>query len=98
MSDTKNIGGSFNVRSPGSQGELGGSRIPPRILDEDLTARMEPFDSFWEAPEDIESGYDRFAKFYAHNYLPRLPDNRDTRLLVISCGAGYFVSLLASRK
>ena len=80
MNDTNNIGGSINVR----------------ILDEDLTARMEPFDSFWEAPEDIESGYDRFAKFYAHNYLPHLPDKRNARILIVSCGPGYFVSLLAS--
>ncbi len=98
MSDTKDIGGSINVRSPDNQRESGGSRVRLRILDESLTARMEPFDSFWEAPEDIESGYDRFAKFYAHNYLAHLPDDRDARILVVSCGAGYFVSLLASRK
>ena len=23
----------------------------------ELTAKIEPFDSFWEAPEDIEKGY-----------------------------------------
>lgn len=63
--------------------------------DADLTARMEPFDSFWEAPDDIESGYDSFAKFYAHNYVPHLPEDRDARVLVISCGPGYFVQLLA---
>lgn len=67
------------------------------LRDEDLTARMEPFDSFWEAPEDIESGYDRFAKFYAHNYLPHLPEDRGARILVISCGPGYFVNLLVER-
>ncbi|MCG8467124.1 MAG: class I SAM-dependent methyltransferase [Gemmatimonadetes bacterium] len=62
-----------------------------------LTARMEPFDSFWEAPEDIEAGYDRFARFYTHNYLPHVPDRRDARILVISCGPGYFVKLLIDR-
>ena len=67
------------------------------ISDDDLTARMEPFDSFWEAPDDIESGYDKFAKFYAHNYLPHLPEDRDARILVISCGPGYFVNLLVER-
>lgn len=71
--------------------------VQPRILDEDLAAVMEPFDSFWEAPEDMESGYESFAKFYAHNYLPHLPSDRDARILVVSCGPGYFVSLLASR-
>lgn len=73
------------------------STSPSRLRDEDLAAVMEPFDSFWEAPHDIESGYRRFAKFYAHNYLPRLPEDRDARILVISCGPGYFVSLLAER-
>lgn len=69
----------------------------PRLRDEDLTARMEPFDSFWEAPDDIEAGYDSFAKFYAHNYLPHVPEDRDARILVISCGPGYFVNLLVER-
>lgn len=67
------------------------------VSDDELTARMEPFDSFWEAPDDIEAGYDRFAKFYAHNYLPHLPADRDAKILVVSCGPGYFVNLLASR-
>lgn len=62
--------------------------------DEDLTARIEPFDSFWEAPSDIEKGYDSFARFYRRNYLTRIPQNRDARILVVSCGPGYFVQLL----
>jgi len=69
----------------------------PRLHDDDLTARMEPFDSFWEAPKDIEKGYRTFPRFYAHNYLPYVPDDRDVRILVISCGPGYFVELLADR-
>ena len=28
----------------------------------DLSAKIEPFDSFWEAPEDMSSGYDKFGK------------------------------------
>jgi dihydroflavonol-4-reductase len=62
-----------------------------------LTARMEPFDSFWEAPANIEKGYARFATFYSRNYLRYVPKRRDTRILVISCGPGYFVNLLRSR-
>jgi SAM-dependent methyltransferase len=58
---------------------------------------MEPFDSFWEAPRDIEKGYRRFGLFYAENYLPHIPENRDCRVLVISCGPGYFVQLLVDR-
>jgi len=63
-------------------------------LDDALTAKMEPFDSFWEAPADIEKGYRTFAAFYRHNYLRHLPADRASRVLVISCGPGYFVNLL----
>jgi len=59
-----------------------------------LTATLEPFDSFWEAPKDVEKGFDSFGKFYRHNYLRHLPGNRDAKILVISCGYGYFVHLL----
>jgi len=59
-----------------------------------LTANLEPFDSFWEAPKDVEKGFDSFGKFYRHNYLRHLPGNRDAKILVISCGYGYFVHLL----
>lgn len=60
-----------------------------------LTAKIEPFDSFWEAPEDIEKGYERFRKFYESNYGKYLPERRDARILVISCGYGYFLRLLS---
>lgn len=66
--------------------------LPQR--ERELTAKMEPFDSFWEAPEDMESGFDKFHKFYEHNYLRYLPPEKDARILVVSCGAGYFVSTL----
>jgi len=59
-----------------------------------LTAVIEPFDSFWEAPENIEKGFARFGQFYRRNYLDRLPKNRASKTLVISCGYGYFVQLL----
>ena len=59
-----------------------------------LTAKIEPFDSFWEGPEDIEKGYDSFGKFYKANYLPYVPSNRSSGILVISCGPGYFVNML----
>lgn len=68
---------------------------PPTIpTDEQLTAKMEPFDSFWEAPRDIEKGYARFGQFYKCNYLPHLPREKSARILVVSCGPGYFVDLL----
>jgi SAM-dependent methyltransferase len=61
-----------------------------------LTAKIEPFDSFWEAPENVQKGFDSFGKFYRNNYLKHLPENRDAKILVISCGYGYFVHLLKS--
>lgn len=59
-----------------------------------LTARIEPFDSFWEGPEDVAKGYKQFGQFYRVNYLPHVPDNKQAHILVISCGPGYFVNLL----
>ena len=62
----------------------------------ELRAKIEPFDSFWEAPEDIDKGYGKFAAFYEHNYLKHFPANKNSKILVISCGPGYMVNLLNS--
>jgi 2-polyprenyl-3-methyl-5-hydroxy-6-metoxy-1,4-benzoquinol methylase len=59
-----------------------------------LAARLEPFDSYWQAPADVEKGYRRFAAYYRANYLPHLPADKAARILVVSCGPGYLVSLL----
>src|SRR5215468_10587578 len=60
-----------------------------------LAARLEPFDSYWQAPKDIEAGYGSFAAYYRANYLEHLPADRNARILVISCGPGYLVNVLA---
>lgn len=59
-----------------------------------LTAKMEPFDSFWEGPGNIEKGYTSLYKFYKYNYLPLVPTDKNSNILVISCGPGYFVDML----
>src|ERR1700730_884502 len=59
-----------------------------------LGARLEPFDSYWQAPADIDSGYKSFSAYYRANYLSRIPADRDARILVVSCGPGYLVDLL----
>lgn len=59
-----------------------------------LAARLEPFDSYWQAPQNVESGYRSFSAYYRANYLPYLPADRDARILVVSCGPGYLVNLL----
>jgi 2-polyprenyl-3-methyl-5-hydroxy-6-metoxy-1,4-benzoquinol methylase len=60
----------------------------------DLTAKIEPFDTFWEAPKDVEKGYKSFGRFYKTNYLKRLPLDKSANILVVCCGPGYFVKLL----
>ena len=59
-----------------------------------LAAQMEPFDSFWEGPADVEKGYAKFDKFYQSNYLDKMPADKSANILVISCGPGYFVNTL----
>lgn len=59
-----------------------------------LAAQIEPFDSFWEGPEDVEKGYGKLSTFYRRNYLKYIPKSLDSRILVISCGPGYFVNML----
>ena len=61
----------------------------------ELAARIEPFDSFWEGPEDVEKGYLSFYRFYKHNYLKHVPSDKNACILNISCGPGYFLHLLA---
>jgi len=71
------------------------SMDPRRIGNRGLSARLEPFDSYWQAPEDVESGYESFDSYYKANYLPLAPKDRNARILVISCGPGYLVNTLA---
>lgn len=59
-----------------------------------LSARLEPFDSYWQAPDDVEKGYDAFYQYYKHNFLRHVPPNKGSRILVVSCGPGYLVRLL----
>jgi 2-polyprenyl-3-methyl-5-hydroxy-6-metoxy-1,4-benzoquinol methylase len=73
--------------------EQGGEHTTAVTLE--LTAKVEPFDSFWEAPDDIDKGYEKFYQFYRHNYLSRVPVDKNSRILVVSCGPGYFVNALS---
>ena len=59
-----------------------------------LRARLEPFDSYWQAPKDVDAGYGSFYAYYKANYLPHMPENRKARILIISCGPGYLVNTL----
>jgi SAM-dependent methyltransferase len=63
----------------------------------EMTAKIEPFDSFWEGPENVEKGYKPFYQFYKCNYLRFFPTNKQARILVISCGPGYLVNLLVDQ-
>jgi len=55
---------------------------------------MEPFDSFWEAPGDMEKGSKKFTRFYQRNYFKYLKVGPTERVLVVSCGPGYFLKAL----
>jgi len=60
-----------------------------------FAARLEPFDSYWQAPKDVEGGFKSFTAYYKANYLPHLPANKDAKILVVSCGPGYLLNALA---
>lgn len=75
-------------RSPGDRGADTRSRR--------LKARLEPFDSYWQAPRDVEKGYASFYQYYRHNYLPHMPMDKSATILVVSCGPGYLVNMLRS--
>jgi SAM-dependent methyltransferase len=60
----------------------------------ELTATIEPFDSFWEAPDEIEEGYASFHAFYKDNYAKFFPTDKTANILCVSCGPGYGVNLL----
>ncbi|MGH9644394.1 MAG: methyltransferase domain-containing protein [Terriglobales bacterium] len=70
------------------------NHIEAPIESRTLAARLEPFDSYWQAPKDAEKGFDAFAAYYRSNYLPWMPADRGARILVISCGPGYLVKML----
>ena len=59
-----------------------------------LSARLEPFDSYWQAPKNVEKGYKSFYQYYKHNILKYLPSRTDANILVVSAGPGYLVRLL----
>src|SRR5690606_8459003 len=59
-----------------------------------LAARLEPFDSYWQAPADVEKGYASFRRYYRHHYLSHMPEGRLAKILVVSCGPGYLVDML----
>ena len=61
---------------------------------ETLSARIEPFDSYWQAPDNVEGGYKKFFQYYKHNFLPHIPKDKNVEILIVSCGPGYLVNLL----
>jgi 2-polyprenyl-3-methyl-5-hydroxy-6-metoxy-1,4-benzoquinol methylase len=70
------------------------SQAPQATEPRRLAARLEPFDSYWQAPKDVEKGFKSFTAYYKANYLARMPENRDASILVVSCGPGYLVKML----
>jgi SAM-dependent methyltransferase len=83
-----------NIASPRPEAPARVATLPASAGSPKLAARLEPFDSYWQAPADVERGYKSFSAYYRANYLSRIPANRDAKILVISCGPGYLVNLL----
>lgn len=67
------------------------------LTEPQLAARLEPFDSYWQAPQDAEKGFRSFTAYYRANYLPHLPADLGASILVVSCGPGYLVNALRER-
>ncbi len=65
------------------------------ISSDSLESQIEPFDSFWEGPEDIEKGFNKFHLFYKNNYLKHFPTDKSSAILVVSCGPGYCLNTLS---
>ena len=71
---------------------------------ERLAARLEPFDSYWQAPKDVEKGFTSFTAYYRANYLGHMPADKGARILVISnvwplaCAIAWKSILLLVRK
>ena len=78
------------MNTPAAQSLSRATAAAPRTF----AARLEPFDSYWQAPKDVEKGFSSFTAYYKANYLAHMPRDRDARILVISCGPGYLVNML----
>jgi SAM-dependent methyltransferase len=56
----------------------------------EMHALYSPFTTFCEGPANIEKGYKLSTLFHKHNFLRRLPEDKNARILVVSSGVGYF--------
>ena len=59
-----------------------------------LSGTTAPWTTFCEGMADIEKGYTYYPRQYKKNYLAHLPEDKDSRILVVSAGPGYFVMFL----
>ncbi|MDP9083643.1 MAG: hypothetical protein M3N50_07740 [Pseudomonadota bacterium] len=62
----------------------------------EFRGKIELFDPFWEAPEDISKGYGSFHHLYKDNYAQYLPSDKNANILGVSCDPDYGVLLLNS--
>jgi SAM-dependent methyltransferase len=59
-----------------------------------LTGTISPWTTFCEGMTDIEKGYSYYPRQYKRNYSRHLPERKDSKILVVSAGPGYFVLFL----
>jgi len=61
-----------------------------------LSALLEPFDSVPNGylTADVDDGYSLYGRYFEANYMRLMPENRDSVILCVSCGPGYYVKRL----
>lgn len=60
----------------------------------ELAGTISPWTTFCEGMTDIEKGYSYYPRQYKKNYSSHLPEDKNSKLLVVSAGPGYFVLFL----
>jgi hypothetical protein len=56
--------------------------VDESLTSDGLSAKLEPFDSFWQAPDDLESGYNKFDAYYKANFFGKSPTASDEAVAV----------------
>ncbi len=60
----------------------------------ELVGSIHPWTTFCEGIPDIEAGYAYYRRLYRRNYARLLPSDRESEILVLSSGVGYFLDFL----
>ena len=59
-----------------------------------LAGTISPWTTFCEGMTDIEKGYSYYLRQYKRNYSSHLPQDKNSQILIVSAGPGYFILFL----